>query len=106
MVCPVVIRAHQHQVGQLGGPTVLPMSDVVGVQTPGGPTTGNHTRAVAMLKRTTQPTIDLTSRSTAANDLPVTFKLGLKGGITEQISAFGLAEQRTQVQASGTLLHV
>ncbi|CFE47580.1 Uncharacterised protein [Mycobacterium tuberculosis] len=82
------------------------MSDVVGVQTPGGPTTGNHTRAVAMLKRTTQPTIDLTSRSTAANDLPVTFKPGLKGGITEQISAFGLAEQRTQVQASGTLLHV
>ncbi|COW28556.1 Uncharacterised protein [Mycobacterium tuberculosis] len=59
-----------------------------------------------MLKRTTQPTIDLTSRSTAANDLPVTFKPGLKGGITEQISAFGLAEQRTQVQASGTLLHV
>ncbi len=76
------------------------------MQTPGGPTTGNHTRAVAMLKRTTQPTIDLTSRSTAANDLPVTFKPGLKGGITEQISAFGLAEQRTQVQASGTLLHV
>ncbi|KEG30932.1 hypothetical protein EN20_13085 [Mycobacterium tuberculosis] len=37
MVCPVVIRAHQHQVGQLGGPTVLPMSDVVGVQTPGWP---------------------------------------------------------------------
>lgn len=52
MVCPVVIRAHQHQVGQLGGPTVLPMSDVVGVQTPGGPTTGNHTRAVAMLNAT------------------------------------------------------
>ncbi len=51
MVCPVVIRAHQHQVGQLGGPTVLPMLDVMGVQTPGGPTTGNHTRAVAMLKR-------------------------------------------------------
>ncbi len=38
--------------------------------------------------------IDLTSRSTAANDLPVTFKPGLKGGITEQISAFGLTQLR------------
>ncbi len=38
--------------------------------------------------------IDLTSRSTAANDLPVTFKPGLKGGITEQISAFGSGSMR------------
>src|SRR5689334_2234105 len=36
MVQPVMIGAHQHQVGQLRGAAVLPVPQVMGVQTAGG----------------------------------------------------------------------
>ena len=47
---PVVIRADQHQVVQVGRPAIFPMHDVVGVQTAGGPAAGHRTAAVAMLQ--------------------------------------------------------
>ena len=49
MVQPVVIGAYQHQVEQLGGAAVLPVPDMVCVQTAGGPTTRNRTRGMAVL---------------------------------------------------------
>ena len=62
MVQPVVIRAYQHQVDQLGGAAVFPVPDVVGVQTAGGATAGNRARGVAVLERAAQPPVDLTGR--------------------------------------------
>ena len=45
VVQPVVIRAQQHQVVQFGGAAVLPVPDVMGVQTAGGPAAGDHAGA-------------------------------------------------------------
>ena len=104
MVQPVVIGADQHQVGQLGGAAVFPVPDVVGVQTAGGSTTGNRAGAVAVLERTAQPAVDQAGRPPGADDLAVTFEPDFTGGITGQVSAFGLGEQRTQMQRSGALL--
>ena len=42
MMQPVVIRADQHEVEQLGRTAVLPVHDVVGVQAAGGPAAGHH----------------------------------------------------------------
>ncbi|MDT5285374.1 MAG: hypothetical protein QOF88_263, partial [Mycobacterium sp.] len=50
MVRPVMIRADQDEVVQLGQAAVLPMPDVVGVQTAGGPAAGYHAAAVAVLE--------------------------------------------------------
>ena len=82
------------------------MPDVVCVQTPGSPTTGHRTSAVAVLERTAKPTIDQTRRPTSADNLSVTFKPHLTGGITAQVSAICLREQRTQMQLRGALLDV
>ena len=98
MVQPVVIGADQHQVGQLGGAAVFPVPDVVGVQTAGGATTGNRAGAVAVLQRAAQPAADQPGRPAGADDLAVTFEPDFAGGITGQVSAFGLGEQRTQMQ--------
>ena len=59
-----------------------------------------------MLKRTAQPTVDQPRRPARTDDLPVTFKPHFTGGITGQVSAFGLGEQRTQMQRSDALLNV
>ena len=59
VVQPVVERAQQDQVVELGGPAVLPMPDVMGVQTAGRPAAGDHAAAVAVLQRSAQPAADL-----------------------------------------------
>src|SRR4030081_928338 len=50
MVQPVVIRAYQHQIEQLGGAAVFPVPNMVCVQTAGGTTTRNRTRWMAVLQ--------------------------------------------------------
>ena len=69
VVQPVVIRADQHQVGQLGRATVLPVPDVMGVQTAGGVTARHHARAVAVLEGAAQPPADQPRRSTGPDGL-------------------------------------
>ena len=82
------------------------MADVVGVQPTGGLTAGNRARAVAMLKGAAKPPIDQPGRPTGSNDLAVTFEPDFTGGITGQVSTFGIGEQRTQMQCAHTLLNV
>ena len=106
MVQPVVIRAYQYQVEQLGVPAVLPVPDVVCVQTAGGATTRNRARGMAVLQRAAKPPVDLAGRTAGADDLTVTFEPDFTGGITGQVSAFGLREQRTQMQRRDALLNV
>src|SRR5829696_6470163 len=93
----MMVGAYQHQVEQLGGPAVLPVPDVVGVQTPGGTTTGNRARGMAMLQRTAKPPVDQAGGSPGADDLAVAFKPHLTGGITGQISAVGAPENMTKM---------
>ena len=59
-----------------------------------------------MLKGTAQPTIDQAGRPPGADGLPVAFEPGFTGGITGQVSAFGVGEQRTQMQLSGFVLDI
>ena len=106
MVQPMMIGAEQHEVVQLGRPAVFPVPDVVGVQTAGGPAAGHRAGAVAVLEGTAQPAADQPRRPPRADDLPVTFEPHLTGGITGQVSAIGLGEQRTQMQRSDALLDV
>ena len=106
MVQPMMIRAYQYQVGQLGVAAVLPVPDMVCVQTAGGPAAGHRARGMAVLQRTAKPTIDLTRRPTGADNLSVTFEPHLTGGIAAQVSAICLRQQRTQMQRSGALLNV
>ena len=98
MVQPVVIRAQQHQVVQLGGPAVFPVHDVMGVQTAGGPATRHRARGVAVLQRTAQPAADQPRRPPRPDRLPVAFEPHLTGGITGQVLAISIGEQRTQMQ--------
>ena len=63
MMQPVMVRTHQHQVVQLGGATILPMADVMGVQTTGGTATRDRTRGMAMLEGTTEPAVDQPGRA-------------------------------------------
>ena len=58
VVQPVMEGADQHQIGQFGQPAVLPMHEVVRVQSPGGPAAGHHTTTIAVLQRPTQPAAD------------------------------------------------
>jgi hypothetical protein len=46
----VVVRADQDQIVEFGGPAVLPVHDVVGVQAAGGPAAGDHAAVVAVLE--------------------------------------------------------
>ena len=100
MVQPVVIGAEEHQVRQLGCAAVFPMQDVVCMQTAGRSATRNRARGMAMLKRTAKPAVDQTGRPPGADDLAVTFEPHFARGITGQVSAFRLGEQRTQMQRS------
>ena len=81
----MVIRAYQHQVEQLGGTAVLPVPDVVCVQTAGGPTAGNRTRGVAVLEGAAKPPVDYPRRAASADDLAVSLEPDFTGGITAQI---------------------
>ena len=98
MVRPVVIRADQHQVGQLGQTAVFPMPDMVCVQTTYSPTTGDRARGVAVFERAAKPPADLAGRPTGADDFAVAFEPDFTGGITGQVSAFRVGEQRAQVK--------
>jgi hypothetical protein len=50
MVGPVVMRADEHQVVEFGGSAVLPVHDVMSVQTAGGSAAGYHAAAVAVFQ--------------------------------------------------------
>ena len=65
------------------------------------PQPGTAQHGVAVLERTAQPAVDQPGRPPGADDLAVAFEPHLTGGITDQVSAFGLGEQRTQMQRSG-----
>ena len=106
MVQPVMIRAQQHQVGQLGGAAVFPVPDVMGMQATGGTTARNRAHAVAMLQRAAKPPVDQAGCPAGTNDLAVTFEPDFAGGITRQVAVFGLGEQRTQMQCRSALLNV
>src|ERR1700759_3178770 len=101
-----MIRAQQYQVGQLRRAAVFPMPDVMGMQTPGRVTARNRAHGVAVLEYAAKPPADQAGRPTGANDLAVTFKPNFTCGITRQGSAFGVGEQRTQMQGGGALLNV
>src|SRR4029079_13116281 len=106
MVQPVVIRADQHEVEQLREAAVLPVPDVMGVQTASRPTPGDHSAAVAVLECTTKPAADLAGLPAGTDDLAVPFEPHLAGGIAHQAPAFALRTQRTQMQRRGTALDV
>jgi hypothetical protein len=61
---------------------------------------------MAVLQRAAKPPVDLAGRSAGADDLAVTLEPDFTGGITAQVSAFGVREQRTQMQRRGALLNV
>ncbi len=73
------------------------MPEVVGVQTAGGTTTRNRTGGMAVLQRAAQPPVDLAGRPPGADGLAVTFEPHFAGGITGQVLAVGVGEQRTQM---------
>ena len=52
MVQPMMVRAQQDQIGQLRGPAVLPMHDVMSMQTAGGPAARHRTTTIPMLEGT------------------------------------------------------
>src|SRR6185312_6599176 len=103
MVQPVMIWTYQHQVVQFGEAAVFPVPDVMCVQTSGSSTTGHRAGRVAVLQSTTKPAADQPGRSAGANDLTVTLKPHFTGGITQQVPAVRLRQQRTQMQRSGAL---
>jgi hypothetical protein len=53
MVQPMMVRADQHEVVEFGAAAVFPMPNVMSVQTPGGPATGNRAGGMAVLESTT-----------------------------------------------------
>ena len=71
------------------------------MQTAGNTTAGNRAGGLAVLERAAKPPVDLAGCSAGADDLAVTLKPDFIRGITGQISAFGLGEQRTQMQRGG-----
>ena len=64
----------------------------MGVQATGGPATGNRARAVAILEGAAKAPIDQSGRSAGTYNLAVTFEPDFTGGITHQVSAFGVGE--------------
>ena len=106
VVQPMVIRTHQHQVEQFGKTTIFPVPDVVCMQTTGGPTAGNRAGGMAVLERTAKPPVDHPARSAGADDLTITFEPDFTRGITGQVSAFGVGEQRAQMQRGHALLNI
>jgi hypothetical protein len=61
---------------------------------------------VAELKSTAQPAVDQAGRPPGADGLPVSFEPGFAGGVTGQVLAFGVGEQRTQMQLSGFVFDI
>jgi hypothetical protein len=78
----------------------------MGVQIAGGATARHRAHAVAVLQGAAQPPIDHPGGTPGADGLTGAFEPHLAGGITGQILAFGLGEQRTQMQGRGAPLHI
>ena len=97
MVQPMVIRAQQHQVGKVGGAAVFPVPNVMSMQTTGGATARNRTAGIAVLECATQPPIDGAGHPARTDDPAVASEPHFTGGITGQVPAIGVAEQRTQM---------
>jgi hypothetical protein len=57
-----VKTAEQSHFGQLGGATVFPVPDVVGVQTAGGTTTGDRACSLAVLECAAKPPVETLGR--------------------------------------------
>ena len=77
--------------------------EVVGMQTAGGTAAGYRAGGVAVLECAAQPPADRAGGAPGADDLTVTFEPHFTGGITAQVLAFGVGEQRTQMQRGGAL---
>jgi hypothetical protein len=58
MMSPVVMGADQNQIVQLGEPAVLPVPDVMGMQTARRPAPGNYAATVSVLEDSSQPATD------------------------------------------------
>ena len=86
----MMIGTDQHQVGQLGGPAVFPVPDVVRVQTAGGPAARHRARGMAVLQGTAKPAADHPRRPPRPDHLAVTFEPHLTRGITGQVLAVGV----------------
>ena len=78
----------------------------MGVQTTGGTTARNRAHVLAILQRAAKPPVDQAGRPAGTNDLAVTFKPDFARGIARQVSAFGVGQQRTQMQCRSALLNV
>ena len=97
MVRPVMIRTHEHEVVQLGEPAVFPVPIVVRVQSAGRAATGDDAPGVAVLQSAAQPAVDQPGRPPGTDHLAIAFEPHLAGGITSQVSPFGIGEQRAQM---------
>ncbi len=106
MVQPMMIGAQQHQVVQLGGAAVLPVPDVVGVQTPGGATPGHRAGRMAILQGTAQPAADQPGRPPRPDGLPGAFQPRLTRGITSQVAPISVRQQRPQMQRRDLVLDI
>ncbi|OBJ07032.1 hypothetical protein A5623_05210 [Mycobacterium colombiense] len=78
----------------------------MGQQTTGGTTAGHRAGAVAMLQRAPKPPADQPRRPPGTDDLAMAFKPHFTGGITGQVTAFGIGQQRTHMQARSALLNI
>ena len=95
---PVVIRAQQYEIVQFGFAAVFPVPDVMRMQSASGAAAGYRAGGVAVLEGTAQPAVDCAGGSAGADELPVAFEPHLAGGITGQVLAVGIGEQRSQMQ--------
>ena len=106
MMRPVMVRADQNEVVELGEPAVLPVHEVMGVQTTGGPAAGHHAAAVAVLQDAAQPAVDGAGRPPGPDHPAVAFEPHLAGGITAQVAAVVIGEQRPQMQGGDPAFEV
>lgn len=106
MVCPVVIRADEHEVLEVGGAAVFPVHDVMGMKAACCPTAGNHTAMVAVFQGAAQSAADGPRGPSRANGLTVAFQPYLAGGVAQEVLAFLVGEHRTQMQCGDAVLDV
>ncbi len=101
-----MVGAHQHEIVDFGGAAVFPVPDVVGVQSAGGATAGDHAAAVPVLERTTQPSVDRSVGPSGSDDLAVTFEPHFAGGVAGQEPPLFIGQQRAQMQGSHPLCDI
>ena len=61
---------------------------------------------MAVLEGAAKPPIDHAAGSAGADDLAVALEPDFTGGVTGQVSALGVGQQRTQMQRGGALGHI